>query len=171
MASPLELDGQPPGGEGHEGLPGRARRLEADGVLGETLLARAARDLLTEDRAHRAVDVADRERPPYRLALLEGRRGEAHQLVVEGLVESVVLRDAAESAAAIVGSHEVQEPREVELLCLEVLDVAHGRELVHAADHLVDRSEAEPRHVLAEVLGDEAEEVDHGVRVAGEALP
>ena len=51
--------------------------------------------------------------------------------------------------------------------------MVHGRlevEAFGAADHLVDRAEAERRHQLAHFLGDEAEERLHELRLAGEGL-
>ncbi len=84
----LELDGEPAGGEGHEGLPGRARRLEVDRVLGKALLAGAARDLVAELGAHRPVDVADRDVAPHPLAPLEGGRGQAQEIDVERLARA-----------------------------------------------------------------------------------
>ena len=41
---------------------------------------------------------------------------------------------------------------------------------IAAADHLVDRAEAEFGHQLPHFLGDEAEEVDHVIGLAGELL-
>ena len=43
-------------------------------------------------------------------------------------------------------------------------------EALDAADHLIERAEAERRHQLAHFFGDEAEEVLHELRLAGERL-
>ncbi len=51
-----------------------------------------------------------------------------------------------------------------------MLDRLAEVEAIDAADHLVDRAEAELRHQLAHFLGDEAEEVLDELRLAGEAL-
>ena len=44
-------------------------------------------------------------------------------------------------------------------------------EAIRPPDHLVDRPEAEARHVLADLAGDERHEVDDVLRVAREARP
>ena len=62
----------------------------------------------------------------------------------------------------------VQDRREVEAARLPVVDRAADVEPIHAADHLVHGAEAEPRHVLAHLLGDEAEEVLDVLGPAGE---
>ena len=51
-----------------------------------------------------------------------------------------------------------------------MLDRAAHVEPVDLADHLVERAEAELRHQLAHFLGDEEEEVDDVLRLAGEVL-
>jgi hypothetical protein len=51
-----------------------------------------------------------------------------------------------------------------------VIDGLSRLEPVDAADHLVDAAEAELRHDLAQVLGDEAHEVHDVLRLAGEFL-
>ena len=55
-------------------------------------------------------------------------------------------------------------------LAFQWFDRALDVEAVGAADHLVDRAEAELRHQLAHFLGDEAEEVLDELRRAGELL-
>ena len=60
--------------------------------------------------------------------------------------------------------------REVEALGLPVVDGLARLEPVDAADHLLDRAEAELRHQLAHLLGDEAHEVDDVLRLARELL-
>ena len=60
--------------------------------------------------------------------------------------------------------------REVEALRLPVLDHLALVEHLHLADHLVEGAVAQRRHQLAHLLGDEEEEVDDVLGLAGEAL-
>src|SRR5207248_8638877 len=64
----------------------------------------------------------------------------------------------------------LQDGRVVEAPGLPVIDRAPDLQAIDAADHFVDRAEAEPGHVLAHFLGDEAEEVDNELRLARELL-
>ena len=91
--------------------------------------------------------------------------------VVERLVEPVILRRASRRRGASAGSVRLMEDRgEVEPARLPVLDRRPHVEPIDAADHLVDGPEAELRHQLAHLLGDEAEEVLDELRLAGELL-
>ena len=93
------------------------------------------------------------------------------ELLVERLVEAVVLRLGAEEVLAVVrvlGHGE--DRREVEAVRLPVVDRRAGVEHLGVADRLGDRAEAERGEVLAHLLGDELEEVDDELRLAGEAL-
>src|SRR6185437_4310628 len=58
----------------------------------------------------------------------------------------------------------------VKFAVLPMLDILADLEAINLTDHLVDRVEAKFRHEFSQVLGDEFEEVDHVVRVAGEAF-
>ena len=60
--------------------------------------------------------------------------------------------------------------REVEPARLPVLDAGAHVEHVDAADHLVDGAEAELRHDLAHLFGDEEDEVDDVLGLARELL-
>ncbi len=128
-------------------------------------------DLVAEHGADRAVDVADRQRELDRLGVLDRRAAGGDQRgLVERAFQPVVLHRHA--AAGDVGRHGrlVEDRREVEPLGLPVLDGRLEVQPVDAADHLVHRAEAERRHVLAHLLGDEAEEVRDELGLAGEAL-
>ncbi len=119
-----------------------------------------------EHRADRAIHVSDRESQIDALARGErGFRG-LDELVVERLGEAVVLRlqAPAPDTARRVGFD--QERRQVEPARLPVRDRLAQIDLVHAADHLVDRPESEQRHQLAHFLGDELEVVLDELRLA-----
>ena len=64
----------------------------------------------------------------------------------------------------------VEQRRQVEAVRLPVVRGRLEVEALGAADHLVERAEAERRHELAHFLGDEAEERLHELRLAGERL-
>ena len=55
----------------------------------------------------------------------------------------------------------MQDARQVDALGLPVVDGLVHVEPVDPADHLVDGAEAQLRHDLAQLLGDEEEIVDH----------
>ena len=63
----------------------------------------------------------------------------------------------------------VKDRREIEAARLPVVDGRQGVDEVHAADRLVQGSEAQRRQVLPHLLRDELEEGHHEVRRAGEA--
>ncbi len=126
---------------------------------------------LPEDRADGAVDVADRQLERDRLAPLERRPACREQRRhVERLLEPVILvADLADGdVRPDVGP--VEDLAEIEALGLVVVDGLAHLEQVAAADHLVDRAEAELGHQLAHFLGDELEEVDDVLGLAAELL-
>ena len=154
----------------------RADRLSAgtgeghvDGVVGKSLATIAARDLVTEHRAERTVHVADVHRDRHALAMLEGRLCLGDELVVERLVEFMVLFDrlVQDRAGHRAGLHEhVRQidafglPAAHRLVLVEALHMAHG---------LLERTEAQLGEDLTHLFGDEHHEVDHMLRLAGEA--
>ena len=76
---------------------------------------------------------------------------------------------AARRASRQLGN--VQQRREVEAGRLPVLDRGGGLQQLGVADRLVQRAEPELGQVLADLLGQELEEVDHELRLPGKALP
>src|SRR5262245_16779786 len=156
--------------EGAEALPSGASEANVDGLVGETVVPIAPRDLVREHRADRAIDVADRHLDRHLLAALDRRAGELDQTVVERLVEPVVLLLAA--VHRHLGRHlrHVEHLREVEPLRLPVLDALAHVEEIGAADQLVQLPRAEPGHQLAYLLRDEEEIVDDVLRPAFELL-
>ena len=90
VADERELDaGCEPGAER---LARRAGQRDADRAVGQPVPAVRDGDVVGEQPADRAVDVADRERHLDRLAALERRRGGLDQLPVERVGERRVLR-------------------------------------------------------------------------------
>ena len=90
------------------------------------------------------------------------------QLVVERAREAVVLLLLARARDVRRHLRLVEDAREVEAARLPVLDARAHVEQVGAADHLVERAEAELRHELAHFLGDEEEVVDDVLGLPGE---
>ena len=82
----------------------------------------------------------------------------------------VVLLLAIVDRDALACRRLIQDAAEIDALRLPVFDRLAHVEFVDLADHLAERAEAELRHQLAHFLGDEEEEVDHVLRLAGEAL-
>ena len=157
--------------EGHDALAGRAAEVDPDRAVGQAAGAISPRHLAREDRAHRAVDVADRQVDRDRLTPLQCRLAEAQERRhIERLRDAVVLLLLAEGLHAVRDLRLVEDRGEVEPLGLPVGDRGSRVEPVHLADHLVDRAEAEFRHQLAEFFGEHEEEVDDVLRLAGELL-
>ena len=148
----------PAGQERAERLPGRTGEGQVDGAVGQPLAPVALGDLVAEDRADGAVDVADLELGPHRLAALEGRLGDPDQLVVERLVEAVVLLLGAvevlvvELAELTGAGRLVEDRRQVEPGGLPVVHRLAHVERVDPADRLVERAEAELGQQLAHLL-------------------
>ncbi len=90
--------------------------------------------------------------------------------MVERVLEAVVL--CLHAACADVRRHVglVKDLREVEAARLRVVDRFACFKLVDATDHLVYGAEAQPRHDLPQLVGDEPEVVDEMLRLAGELL-
>ena len=153
-----------------EALPGRSGEVNRDRAVGQPRGAVGARHLGAENRADRAIHVANRHAELDRLAPQQRVLAPAHQLVVERLLETVILRAHAALRDRRRDDRLVENLREIEARRLPVIDGLRHVDLVHAPDHLVHRPEAELRHQLAHVLGDEAEEVLDELGLAGEAL-
>ncbi len=94
----FEFEGHALRHEGAEALAGAAVEVQMHGVVGQALPV-ALGDLVAEDGADDAVDVADRQRGADFFAALEGGFAEVEQRGdVERLLEAVILRLGAEAA-------------------------------------------------------------------------
>ncbi len=151
--------------------PAEPREVDGDGVVGQAVAAPALRELGAEHGADGAVDVAIGSSISTRSPRSSAGPAGGDELLVERLVEAVVLRLGVEQVLALVGvlGHG-EDRREVEAVGLPVVDRLAGVEHLGVADRLGDRAEAERGQVLAHLLGDELEEVDDELRLAGEAL-
>ena len=105
--------------------------------------------------------VADMEAAGDRRLLFKRRSGLFDELMVERRIQAVIL--LLHLAARHTRRHRgrVQDGREIDALGLPVRVRHGGVYFVHAADHFIDGAEAEFGHVLANLLGNEEEEVDH----------
>ncbi len=157
--------------EGAEALTGRTLEREIDRPVGQTVTAKASRQLRTQHRADGAIDVADRVRlaEVTRTAVEHGLRI-GDQLPVERLVEAVILALRAEHRLFVLVHRGCEDRREVEALRLPVLDRPVHVEHLDVADRLLDRAKAKGGEVLAHLLGDELEEVDDELGLARELL-
>ena len=154
---------------GAEALAGRAFEPDPDRVVGQPGVAVALGDLARQHGAGRPVDAPDRQVELDRLLLLERLAAKLDQRPVEHLVELVVLPLAI--ADGHLGRHLrlMEQAREVEPLGLPMIDRLALIEHLGAADHLGEAAEAERGHVLAHLLGDEEEVIDHMLGLALEA--
>ena len=139
-----------------------------DGVVRQAGVAVALGDLAREHGAGGAVDVADRRADAHRRAAVERRLRLRDQLAVEDVVDLVVLRLAPVDADAVRRDRLGEQLGEVEALGLPVLDHLALVEHLHLADHLVEGAVAHRGHDLAHLFGDEEEEVDDVLGLAGE---
>src|SRR4029077_10967771 len=96
-------------------------------------------------------------------------------LVVKRLLQAMVLLVDAPSHYARGNRRVIEDRREVESLgfpvILPVRDCRIHFEHIDAANHLIDGTEAHFRHVLANLLGEEEEEIDDMLGLALEFLP
>ena len=118
---------------------------------GRQFLAPPLGDLVAEDRADRAIRVDDLQLLADRLAVFERRLGQVEQLrAVERQLEAVVLLARAVRADVRVRLLDRrQQLGEVEAVGLPMLDRGVRFQAIDAADHFVDRAEAELGHDLA----------------------
>ena len=145
--------------------------MQTDGVLRQAGCTEASGDLATGDGADYTMDVADREAGldpgtafDRRLAQIEQRRH------IERLVESVVLVDLPIASDLRTRIGLVEDVAEIESLRLPVIERHLRLEPIDAADHLLETTEAELGHDLAQVARDEAHEVHHMLRITREAF-
>ena len=153
-----------------ERLPRRAAELDLDRARRQPLGAALAGDVAGEDAADAAVDVADRVLERDRRAVADRVDGLLDELPVQRVVEHLLLRAHAVQRRALGQVGHREDVRQVDAARLPVLDRLVLHEQVRAADELVDRADAQRRHDLADLLGDEEEEVDDVLGRALEAL-
>ncbi len=171
----LQAEGDALRHEGAEGLAGAADEGQVDGVVGQARATELLGDVVAEHGADGPVDVADRDLGADRLGRLGGLGvqrvgGELDQLVVEGLLQTVVLLDQGVADRALGQLRHVEERLQVEALRLPVRDGLGGVEELGVADGLLDRAEAQLGEDLAHLLRDVLEEVDDELGLAGEAV-
>ena len=140
------------GQERAEALPGRAGELEVDRAVRQTLLAPPLGDLVAEDRADRAVRVDDRQarRAPASPCSSAGLASVEQLRAVERQLEAVVLRRACSTCRRpacgfLIGVSSSVRSRPSAFQCWIA---SFGFQAIDAADHLVDRAEAELGHDL-----------------------
>ena len=137
VAEERELDaGREPGAER---LPRRAVSAKRIVPAGRPRAAVALRDVVREQAADGAVDVADRELAVDGLAALERRQRRLDQLPVERVGERRVLAPACGAAACPAGTAGPASTRERSIpRVLPVLDRLVGLEQVDAADQILE---------------------------------
>ena len=93
-----------------------------------------------------------------------------NQLAIEGIVQTVVLRLRATPSHVARHRRVVEHRGQVDTLGFPVVDVFALHQAVHAANHLIDFSEAEFRHDSPQILGNVEQEIDHMLGLALELL-
>src|SRR5580704_13094164 len=125
------------GEERPQTLAGRAREVKADGIVGQSSRAIAARDLATEHAADGTVNVAHRK---LRFNRHEGLKSGSHlaeNLVIESLLQAVVLRQHPSAGNARGHGRVVEDRGKVQASGLSVSSGWLRVEHVNASDHLV----------------------------------
>jgi len=140
-----------------------------DGAFGQSCRAVAAGDFAAQHGADGAVHVADGEAAGDGGLRFESRRGLGDERVIERGVEAVILGLHLTAGHTRRHSGRVEDGGKVDALGLPVRVGQDGVDFFNAADHLVDGAEAELGHVFADLLGEEEEEVDDVLGLAGEA--
>ena len=128
------------------------------------------RDAVREQPADGAVDVPHLVLAHDRRPVLDRGERLLDQLPVERVVERRHLRPHAAERRAGRHVRRLQQPGEVDAARLPVVDRLVRLEQVDAADQILEPADAEPRHDLPRLLGDEEEEVDDVLGLALEAL-
>src|SRR5438093_317738 len=150
---PFQRERGPTREKGAEALTGGPREMDPDRVVRQPRASPPLGDVVAEHRAHRAIDVVDRQGEPHGLRVLDGlpagrddRRGVARLLQGMVLSPHAVPRDLGRHVRLIEDRREVEAPR------LPVVERRREVELVGPADHLVHGPKSEARHVLANLL-------------------
>ncbi len=154
---------------GAEALPGGPFQVHPDGVFGQAGMAVTLGDLAGQHGAGGAVDISDWKLELDRLLFLDRGAALRNQRLVEHLVERVVLalgvvdRDLRRHVGLM------EDAGEIETLGLPMVDGLLLIEDLGPADHLGEGAEAECGHIFADLFGDEEEEIDDVLGLAGEA--
>src|SRR5712664_2334070 len=141
-----------------------------DRAVWQSVVAVAARDLVREHGADRAVAVADRHVNRHLLPAFERGLRKLDQPVVQGFFQAVVLALAvvARDFRRHVGHPE--DLREVQTFRLPMLDALLRIEQIRSADKIAELPDPQVRHQLARLLGDEKKVVHHVFGFPGEFL-
>ena len=114
-----------------------------------------ADDRVAEDRSHRAVDVPDGHLEDGLLPPLDGGRSRVDDPPVQVVAKAVGLGLGAADVACAACFRLGEDRREVQPAGFPVVDGLPRAKACPAADHLVERAEAQLRHPAADVLGHE----------------
>ena len=140
-----------------------------DGAIRQPCRAVAAGDFAAEHGADGAMHVADGEAARDWSLRFQGRSGLGDQRVIEGVLQAVILRLHLAPGNARRQRRAVEDGGKVDALGLPVCIRQGSIDLFDAANHFVDGAEAKLGHVLAHLFGEEEEEVDDVLGLAGKA--
>ncbi len=128
-------------------------------------------DAMAEDRAHRAVDVANRQPQSGRRLALDRLLNLLQNPPVEMVLVNVALRPHASQRTAVRCVGHGEHSGKIQPLGLPVIDGAAALQPIDAADHVVELAEAQLRHQLPHLFRHKAQ-VSHQVfRLAGKPFP
>ncbi len=141
------------------------------GTIGKKLFAPFLGDLVTQHGSHGSIRVLDRERRPNPLAVTDRTLCDLDEPVVERLVETVVLLFRAVNVRdGVLLLCFRQYWREIDALRLPVNNGIGCVEHVDAADHLLERAEAEQSHDTTRLLGNHEKVIDDVLGLARELI-
>ena len=107
--------------------------------------------------------------PLHRITALDGIGAHGDQLVVQRVSQTVVLFGHA--MPRVIDIRHVKDRSQIQPIGLPVVDRVGGVQQFGMADRFLQGPEAQGRQILADLFGDEQEEVHHVIRLAGEPFP
>ncbi len=129
-----------------------------------------ADELSGEHGADGAIDVAHIVEYLHLFAMLERGLATPDQRAVERAFESMILALHLASRHIIRHIRAIEHPTEIKTACLPVFNAFAGIKQVRTSDQIIETADAELRHDLTDLLGDEEKEIHHVFGFTGEFL-
>ncbi len=136
--------------------------MQANCVVGKSVGAVTSRYFATQDRSHRAIDVANRKRGRNRGLPFQGRLAKSKERgVIQRFFQSVVLRNSTMPINGLRHVRSIKNLGEVEPVRLPMFSGAAFLNAIGAAYHFLELVKTQLCHQLADFLRDEIHEVHH----------
>ena len=144
--------------------------MQADGIGRQSLRTITARNLAAQNRTDNAVCIFNRQRNRHRLFRFQIAFADIEQLThIERFLQLMILFLSAYLTRTRLHLRLVQQRRQVKLFVFPVALLHRLRQQhLRAADHLVNRAEAQHSHIFAHLLRDKVHKVHHIFRLAME---